>query len=256
MTTEREPGTPDDAALIRYSRQLLLPEVDIEGQQRLAAAKVLVVGLGGLGSPVALYLAAAGVGELVLADGDRVELSNLQRQVLYRDADVGQPKALAAARAVGALNPQVTVRPVVARLDAGRLPGLVHDVDLVVDASDNFPTRFAINRACVGHARALVSGAAVRFGGQVCVLHPGAAGAACYQCLFDAEGPAGERCAEAGVLGPVLGVVGAVQATEALKWLLAIGAHEPGWLLRYDALARRWQTSRVVPDPCCPACSA
>lgn len=243
----------NDDQLLRYSRQILLPQIGIEGQARLLAARVLIVGMGGLGAPVALYLAAAGVGRLLIADPDRVDLTNLQRQIIHTSERIGQSKVASARATLLALNPQVTVETLEASLDGERLPELVRDLDLVVDASDNFPTRFALNAACRAARVPLVSGAAIRFEGQVSVF-PGQPGTPCYRCLYPAGGAVEETCSANGVLAPLVGIVGAIQATEAIKVITGAGEPLIGRLLLVDALHQEWRTLRLVPDPDCPVC--
>ncbi|WP_417067860.1 HesA/MoeB/ThiF family protein [Niveibacterium terrae] len=246
----------NDQQLLRYSRHLLLPEIDIAGQQAIASSRVLVVGAGGLGSPAALYLASAGVGTLVLADGDAVELSNLQRQILHVDERVGMAKVESARLALAAINPEILLRPIAARLAGDELEREVEDADLVLDCSDNFATRYAVNRACVLHRKPLVSGAAIRFEGQVSVFDLRDPASACYQCLFP-EGEAVEelRCAVTGVFAPLTGIIGATQAAEALKLLAGCGEVLAGRLLLLDALAMRWREMRYPRDPGCLACA-
>lgn len=240
--------------LVRYARQIVLPEVGVNGQHLLHDSTVLVVGLGGLGSVAALYLAAAGVGRLLLADYDRVELSNLQRQILYRQEDLGHAKAQAAARALRALNPQVDVQPIGERLTAARLRALTADADAVLDCSDNFPTRFAVNQACVALRRPLIAGAAIRMEGQLAVFDL-RRGGPCYACLFPPGGPDGERCEEAGVLGPVVGVIGSLQALAALQLLLGLPAGA-GTLTAWDAASGQWRRLQVNADPVCAVCAS
>lgn len=245
----------DDQALLRYSRHILLDEIGIEGQEALLAARVLVVGCGGLGAAAVPYLAAAGVGMLRLADHDRLEWSNLQRQVAYRSADVGRLKVEAAADAVAALNPAVRVEALAERLDAARLAALMADVDVVLDCCDNFETRQAVNAASVATRTPLVSGAAVRFDGQLAVFDPRVADAPCYHCLFGGEAGDDGPCALFGVFSPLVGVIGAQQAVEALKLLAGIGTPLTGRLLTYDALSARWREMRFRRDPACPVCA-
>jgi len=245
----------DDAQLLRYSRQIMLPALDIAGQQRLLDARVLVLGMGGLGSPVAMYLAAAGVGELLLADDDEVELSNLQRQVLHSEAELGQLKVASAARRLRGLNSDVKLREIAGRLDESAITNLLAEgVDLVVDACDNFSTRFAANRACVAAGVPLVSGAAIRMEGQVSVFDSRQAESPCYQCLYQAGDDEQASCARNGVLSPVVGVIGAVQAVEAIKLLAGIGRPLTGRLLLLDALDMQWRELRLRRDPACPVC--
>ena len=243
-----------DAQLERYSRQLLLPGFDIAGQESLARAKVLIVGLGGLGCPAALYLAAAGVGELHLADGDRVESSNLQRQIAHREATLGRSKALSAAEAVSALNASVCVRALDARLGGSALGEACAQVDLVVDATDNYPTRFALNRACIAAAIPLVSAAAVRSEGQIAAFHP-AAGGGCYRCLYPQEGAESAlSCSQSGVLGPVVGVLGSLLALEVIKRLSGLPGALVAELLTLDLRDYRVQRLALRARPGCPDC--
>jgi adenylyltransferase/sulfurtransferase len=244
----------NDAQLLRYSRQILLPNFDIAGQERLRTASVLVVGLGGLGSPVALYLAAAGVGRLLLADFDAVDLSNLQRQILHTTERIGMPKTDSACLALRALNPEVELIPVNQRLTAGRLAELVAEVDLVVDGCDNFATRFAVNAACVAARVPLVSGAAIRLEGQVTAFS-GRPGDPCYQCLYPQDGHLDETCTANGVLAPLVGIIGSVQATEAIKILTGLGTPLFGRLLLLDAATMDWRSLRLPVEPACPVCS-
>lgn len=246
-------GLTDDQ-LLRYSRHILLPGFGSDGQQRLLAARVLIVGLGGLGSPVAMYLAAAGVGTLLLADFDAVDLSNLQRQLLHATADIGRTKVDSAIDKLRALNPEVRLEPVKASLNPGRLAELVERVDLVVDCCDNFATRFAVNAACVAHRLPLVSGAAIRTEGQVSV-YSGQPGEPCYQCLYPSHGEIAETCERSGVLAPLVGIIGSVQAAEAIKVLTGLGEALFGRLLLLDALRMEWRTIRLPADPACPVCS-
>jgi len=246
----------NDEQLLRYSRQIMLPDVGIEGQQRLLDSTVLVVGLGGLGSPVAMYLAAAGVGQLRLADFDRVDLSNLQRQIVHRTADVGRLKVESARDTLQALNPQVQITDIPRRLDPKALHAELERSDVVVDASDNFETRFALNAASVGTGTPLVSGAAIRTEGQVAVFRPGLPDSPCYRCLYRDDDELSETCSETGVLAPLLGIIGSVQATETLKLLMGIGEALTGRLLLLDALGMEWRSLRLKKDPHCPVCSA
>jgi adenylyltransferase/sulfurtransferase len=245
----------DDQQLLRYSRHILLPELGVDAQQRFAAARVLIVGAGGLGCPAAQFLAAAGVGHLTLGDPDRVDLTNLQRQTLFATADIGAPKAEAAAARLAAINPEVKVDARVARLEGEALAQAVAAADVVLDCSDNFATRHAVNRACVAAGVPLVSGAAIRFDGQVAVFDPRIPGTPCYHCLFG-EGEAIEetRCATMGVFAPLTGIIGAAQAAEALKLLARVGTSLAGRLLLFDALAMEWREVRIPRDPSCPVC--
>ncbi len=246
----------NDEQLLRYARHVLLDEFGIEGQERVLSARALIIGAGGLGSPAALYLASAGVGHIVLADDDEVELSNLQRQILHTTARVGQAKAQSGKLALNALNPDVRVDAVVARLLGLALDEQVAQADLVLDCCDNFATRHAVNRACVRYGKPLVSGAAIRFAGQVSVFDLRRADAPCYHCLFpEADDVEELRCATTGVLGPLVGIVGSMQAAEALKVITGMGDTLTGRMLCLDALAMQWQTIRFRRDPACPVCS-
>lgn len=245
----------NDDELLRYSRQIMLPDFDIAGQERLLAAKVLIVGLGGLGSPVALYLAAAGVGELWLADHDTVDLSNLQRQIAHGEGDIGRSKVASAAAAIRALNARTRVDAIGERLQGPLLDDAVRAVDLVVDCSDNFATRFALNAACWRHRRPLVSGAAIRSEGQLLVVDPRAAGSPCYRCLYDdAAGDEQLSCAQNGVLAPVVGVVGALQALEAVKAIAGFGRPAWGRLQVFDGAALEWRSLTLRKNADCPVC--
>ncbi len=244
----------DDRRLLRYARQILLPEIDITGQQRLVDAAVAVFGLGGLGSPVALYLAAAGVGRLVLVDFDQVELSNLQRQIIHATGDLGRLKVESARDHLLALNPEVSVETVSKVLEGDALDAIVGSVDLVLDCTDNFPTRFGINAACHRLGKPLVSGAAIRFEGQVSVYFPGQGESPCYRCLYDDSPANAETCAQTGVVAPLLGIIGSVQALEALKVLAGIGEPLRGRLLMLDGLRMEWHSMRFKRDPQCPVC--
>jgi adenylyltransferase/sulfurtransferase len=228
----------------------------VEGQERLQRSRVLVVGAGGLGCPAALYLAAAGVGRLTLADSDKVDLTNLQRQILYRSQVVGAPKVEAARAALQALNPEVHVAPLQQRIDPAAADDLVAQADVVLDCTDNFATRHLLNRACARQRKPLVSGAAIRFDGQVMVFDLRAPEAPCYACLFPEDGEVEEvQCSVMGVFAPLTGVVGATQAMEALKLLAGIGTSLSGRLLLLDAKGAEWRTVRVAKDPACPVCS-
>ena len=242
----------NDSALLRYSRHILLPEIDIEGQQRLLAARVLVVGAGGLGAPALLYLASAGVGQLTLVDDDTVELTNLQRQVIHDMQTLGQPKVVSAAARLSAINPDVQLRLLNERLAGDSLAAEVAAHYLVLDCSDNFATRHAINRACVAARVPLVSGAAVRFSGQLAVYDVRDEASPCYHCLFPEEGEASDGpCATFGVLAPLVGVIGSLQAVEAVK-LLAGRRPALGQLTLYEALDGSFRQLRVPRDPDCP----
>jgi adenylyltransferase/sulfurtransferase len=241
----------DDKQLLRYSRHILLPQIDVRGQDKLLASRVLIVGLGGLGSPVAMYLAASGVGHLVLVDHDRVDLTNLQRQIVHATERVGQDKAASAAQGLAALNPDVRVTAIDQKLEGDALEDQVRLADAVVDATDNFASRFAINEACARAGKTLISGAVVRFEGQVAVFPPGGP---CYRCLYTEGGGPDEACATLGVLAPAAGVIGSVQAVETIKVLLNIGQTLAGRLLLFDALAMEWHEVKLRKDPLCPVC--
>jgi len=244
----------NDDQLLRYSRQIMLQGLDIEGQERLLGATVLVVGLGGLGSPVAMYLAAAGVGRLILADFDEVDLTNLQRQIVHETASVGEPKVESAARRLRALNPEVAVEPFRGQLSADNLPELIRRADVIVEGSDNFTTRFAVNAACVAGGKPLVAGAAIRMEGQVAVFRPDQPDGACYRCVFPEAGETEERCADTGVLAPVPGIIGSMQATEAIKLLTGLGRPLKNRMLILDAAAMEWRGINLRKDPACPVC--
>ncbi len=246
----------DDALLLRYSRHILLDALGPDAQARFGAAHALIIGMGGLGTPAAQFLAAAGVGTLTLCDADHVDLTNLQRQMLYATADIGQLKVDAAAARLRAVNPEIRIVRHAARVDAQTLPALVAAADVVLDCTDNFATRHAINTACVRAQTPLVSGAAIRFDGQVAVFDPRDPGSPCYHCLFGAGEDLEEtRCATMGVFAPVVGVVGATQAAEALKILAGVGRTLAGRLLILDALAMQWRELSVPRDPSCPVCA-
>ena len=232
----------------------MLPLVGVEGQQRLAHSRVLVVGLGGLGSPVSMYLAAAGVGRLTLVDFDRVELSNLQRQIVHGTPDIGRLKVASATETLRALNPDVVVETVPRRLDDDALRAQCESADVVVDASDNFETRHAVNAASVRTRTPLVSGAAVRTEGQVAVFQPNLPDGPCYRCLYPEGEEPHETCTETGVLAPVLGIIGSIQAMETIKLLLEAGETLAGRLLLLDALRMEWRSLRLRKDPACPVC--
>ena len=246
----------NDNQLLRYSRHILLPEIGVDGQTRIADATVLVVGAGGLGCPVALYLGAAGVGRLLLADGDTVDLTNLQRQIGHATASIGTNKADSLARSVRAVNPEIDVQPLCKALSGDALRNAVAAADLVVDASDNFATRHAVNRACVALNKPLVSGAAIGFSGQLAVFDAGNAASPCYNCLFPDQTTEPEvRCAEAGVIAPLVGIIGAMQALEALKYLARAGEPLTGRLLLWDGLQADARVMRVPRDRACPVCA-
>ncbi|MDO8276892.1 MAG: HesA/MoeB/ThiF family protein [Burkholderiaceae bacterium] len=245
----------NDEQLLRYSRHVLLDEIGIEGQQRLLASTALVLGAGGLGSPAALYLAGAGVGRITLVDDDLVDLTNLQRQIAHTMASIGQPKALSAQRAIAALNPDTDVRCVLARADAQLLEPLVAQADVVLDCSDNFATRHALNAACVRQGKPLVSGAAIRFDAQITVFDPRDAASPCYACVFPPASAFEEvACSTLGVLAPLVGIVGAMQAAEALKLLSGAGPSLAGRMLMLDARAMQWSELKLPRKAGCPVC--
>ena len=247
----------DDRQRLRYSRHLLLNEFGEEAQERLLASHALVIGAGGLGSAALLYLASSGVGRITICDGDRVDLTNLQRQVVHRLDSIGQPKASSAAATLARLNPDIRIEPVEERAGPERLAALVRGADVVLDCSDNFATRHALNRACVAARRPLVSGAGIRFDGQVAVFDLRRDDAPCYHCLFaeDAEAME-ERCATMGVFAPLVGIIGTFQALEAIKLLTGIGESLAGRLMLFDALASRWHEVALAKDPHCRVCGA
>jgi adenylyltransferase/sulfurtransferase len=246
----------DDTQLLRYSRHLLLDELGLDAQERFAGAHALVVGVGGLGNPAAQFLASAGVGTITLVDADAVDLTNLQRQILFSMPDVGVAKVDAATRRLHAINPEVHIVPLHERVDVAKLTELARAADVVLDCTDNFATRHAINRACVATRRPLVSGAAIRFDGQIAVFDVRRADAPCYHCLFGEGDDLEEtRCATMGVFAPLVGIVGATQAGEALKLLAGIGTTLAGRLLTIDTLAMQWRELRVPRDPECPVCA-
>ena len=245
----------DDSQLLRYSRHILLPELGPDAQEKFSSAQALLIGMGGLGAPAAHFLAAAGVGRLTVCDADRVDLTNLQRQLLYATADIGMAKVDAAAARLSAVNPEVDVVRIPQRVEAAELAPLVAAADVVLDCTDNFTTRHAINRACVAARKPLVSGAALRFDGQIAVFDVRDPASPCYHCLFG-EGDEIEetRCATMGVFAPLVGIVGATQAAEALKLIAGVGATLAGRLLLLDALAMQWREVRVPRDVECPVC--
>ena len=244
----------DDRDLLRYSRHLLLDEIGIEGQQKLLDAAVLVVGCGGLGAAALPFLAAAGVGRLIIADDDTIDDTNLQRQTAFSEADIGQSKAEVLQGRLNAINSRTQISALNERLSEARLLELVQNVDLVLDCCDNFATRQAVNRACVAGRTPLVSGAAVRFEGQIAVYRPDLPDTPCYACLFDGESANDGACAVFGVFSPLVGIIGTTQAAEALKLLMGIGANASGELLLYDALANEWQRLAFDKNPACRVC--
>ena len=246
-----------DDQLLRYSRHILLDEIGIEGQAKILGSHALVVGAGGLGSPVALYLGSAGVGRITVVDHDMVDMTNLQRQIAHTLARVGQPKVASAQSAIAAINPDVQVTPVVARADAALLDTLVTQADVVLDCCDNFATRHAINAACVKHRKPLVSGAAIRFDGQVCVYDPRDTQSPCYACVFPPDDTFEEtRCATMGVFAPLVGIIGSLQAAEALKLLSGAGQPLTGRLLMLDGRSMEFTEMRIGRQASCAVCGS
>ena len=245
----------NDHQLLRYSRHILLPQIGYEGQQKLVEGHVLIIGAGGLGAPAALYLAAGGVGRLTICDFDAVDLTNLQRQIIHTTQSVGLNKAISAQQALAAINPEVTVQTIDRRMDAAELTRLAADADVVIDCSDNFETRYALNQVCVTLRKPLVSGAAIGFEGQVTVFDRRNDDSPCYHCLFpDMGAEEAMRCAENGVFAPLVGMIGTTQAAEAMKLLLGLGASLQGRLLLLDVLAMEWRSIRLHRDPACKVC--
>jgi molybdopterin/thiamine biosynthesis adenylyltransferase len=244
----------NDEQLLRYNRQIMLPQIGYEGQQRLAGARVLLIGLGGLGSPAAMYLAAAGTGHLVLVDFDTVELTNLQRQIVHRTADIGEHKAVSAKNNLLAINPEIRIDALTHALDADELEAQVRQADVVIDACDNYATRFEINAACVRQRTPLVSGAAIRLEGQLSVFDKRDSDSPCYNCLYPQAGEDEETCSNSGVLAPVVGIIGSIQALEAIKLICDIGETLHGRVLILDALTLQWRTMKLRRDPACPVC--
>ena len=243
----------NDEQLLRYSRQIMLPQVDITGQEKLLASRILIIGMGGLGSPAAMYLAAAGVGHLVLVDDDVVELSNLQRQIAHGSEDIGCSKVESAKQTIQNLNPEITVTCYNKRLNKKELAAEVLEADVVLDGTDNFSSRFTLNEHCVKNNTPLISGAAIRMEGQVSVFNKNPT-SPCYRCLYKDEGELDTSCSNNGVLSPVVGIIGSVQATEAIKVLLDIGECLDGKLLMVDAFQMEWRTLKLKKDPQCPVC--
>ncbi|PKO91106.1 MAG: molybdopterin biosynthesis protein MoeB [Betaproteobacteria bacterium HGW-Betaproteobacteria-1] len=245
----------NDNQLLRYSRHILLPQIGYEGQEKLVNSHALIVGAGGLGSPAALYLAAGGVGKLTICDFDVVDLTNLQRQIIHTTQSVGINKAVSAQQSIYEINPDVEVRTVCERSTEDSLQALVAEADVVIDCSDNFATRYALNRICVKLRKPLVSGAAINFEGQVTVFDMRADDSPCYHCLFPEIGnEEGLRCAESGVFSPLVGIIGTTQAAEAMKLLMGIGQSLQGRLLLLDALHMEWRSLKLAKDPACKVC--
>lgn len=246
----------NDDQLLRYSRHILLPQVDIRGQQNLLDAHVMIVGLGGLGAPVSMYLAAAGVGKLTLVDDDRVELSNLQRQIVHGQSDIGRNKVDSAADRLRELNPDVSLQLIDQRPDKTAMLEATANIDVLVDCSDNFATRFMLNEVSQQQALPLVSGAAIRFEGQVTVYDPRQPDMPCYRCLYEDKGELEQSCSESGILAPILSMIGGTQAVETVKLLMGIGDSLAGRLLILDALTMHWREIKMKQDPDCPVCTA
>ncbi|MEE3300666.1 MAG: molybdopterin-synthase adenylyltransferase MoeB [Pseudomonadota bacterium] len=244
-----------DEQLLRFSRQIMLPEMDVAGQQKLVDATVLIVGMGGLGCPAAMYLAAAGVGHLIIADDDTVELTNLQRQIAHEHRNLGESKVSSAEASLRGLNPDVCVTQIDKRLEGESLNQAVSGADVVVDASDNFATRFAINRSCLKNHKPLVSGAAIRMEGQVAVFDSGNPESPCYRCLYNENTEDDANCSQNGVMAPLVGIIGSVQAMETIKVITGIGNNLTGRLLLLDATTMQWREMKLPCDPNCPACS-
>jgi len=246
----------NDAQLLRYSRQVLLPQIDFDGQQLLLDSHVLIIGLGGLGSPVALYLAAAGVGQLTLVDDDIVEVSNLQRQIIHREITIGESKVTSAAESISGINSEIKTNLITHRLTQDELEQCIAAVDVVVDCSDNFETRFLLNSVTQQLKKPLVSGAAIRMEGQVTVYDSRQENSGCYRCLYQDNGELQQTCSETGVLSPLLGVIGSIQAVETVKLITKIGQSLAGRLLLLDAFTMRWQEIKLKPNPDCPVCQS
>ncbi len=244
----------NDQQLLRYSRQIMLPQVDIEGQQKLLDSKALIIGAGGLGSPASIYLAAAGVGQITIYDDDEVDLSNLQRQIAHHTDDIGTDKVISTQQTLKNINPDTKVVAVKQRLEADQLKKEVINADVVLDCCDNFTTRFAVNAACVKHKTPLVSGAAIRFEGQVAVFTPGRADSPCYNCLYADSGEEMQNCATNGVIAPVTGIIGSIQAMEAMKLIMNIGETLTGRLLLLDGLSMQWNEIKLRRNSLCPTC--
>lgn len=245
----------NDEQLLRYSRHILLPQLDIEGQEKWLNSHVMIVGLGGLGSPVSMYLAASGVGRLTLLDDDDVELANLQRQIVHQQKDIGRKKVDSANEQLSALNPEVTIDVIKQRLDKVALINASRDVDVLVDCTDNFETRFLLNEVSRANKIPLVSGAAIRFDGQVTVYDPRQSDSPCYRCLYEDKGELEQTCSESGIFAPMLAMIGGTQAAETLKLLANIGESLTGRLLMLDGLSMNWREIKLKPDPNCPVCS-
>jgi len=245
----------NDELLLRYSRQIMLPQIGIEGQQKIGQSHVLIIGMGGLGSPAAMYLASAGIGHLTIVDDDTVDLSNLQRQITHTTQDIGRSKVESAQQKLSALNPEIDITCINKRLDKNEMSKLATQVDLVVDATDNFATRFMINEVCVATHTPLVSGAAIKLEGQISVFRNDTDDSPCYHCLYKDEGELDTSCSENGVLAPLVGIIGSMQALEAIKVLAGFGEDLNGRLLLLDASNMEWRSLKLKKDPDCPVCS-
>lgn len=246
----------EDEQLLRYSRQIMLPQIDLAGQEQLNAASVLIIGVGGLGSPVSMYLASSGVGRLVLCDPDVVDLTNLQRQIVHDTPKVGQPKVASAADTLRRLNPEIVVETIPARLDEAALLEQMQQVDVVVDCTDNLDSRLLINRAAVAARKPLVSAAAIRWEGQISVFQPWLGENPCYHCFYGKVGSLAQTCSENGVVGPLLGILGSMQALEVIKLLVGSGQTLTGRVLLFDGQAMEWMGFKLPRDPNCPVCGA
>ena len=243
-----------DEQLLRFSRQIMLPTMDVAGQQELVDATVLIVGMGGLGCPAAMYLSAAGVGHLIIADDDTVEITNLQRQIAHEQSNLGESKVSSAETTLKGLNPDVRITQINNRLEGDLLEKVVVSADVVVDASDNFSTRFAVNQSCLKNKKPLVSGAAIRMEGQIAVFDSGNPESPCYQCLYSECDDDDASCSQNGVMAPLVGIIGSVQAMETIKLITGIGNSLVGRLLLLDATAMQWREMKLPRDPSCPAC--
>lgn len=244
----------DNEQLKRYSRHIMLPQMDYDGQQKLLDSRVFIVGAGGLGSPVAMYLAASGVGHIVISDFDTVEVSNLQRQIMHGDADIGRPKVESARDTLARLNPNITITAINKRLEDEALRSEVRAADVVIETTDNFMSRFALNRMCFAEKKPLVSGSVIRMEGQVTTFRADKGDGPCYHCLYKEGGELGETCTQNGVLAPAVGIIGSIQATEAIKVLTGMGQDLCGRLLLMDAFTMEWRTLKLKKDPKCPVC--
>lgn len=248
----------NEEQLERYCRHILLPEIDIAGQEKLLQSRVLIIGVGGLGAPVAMYLASSGIGHLIICDDDQVELNNIQRQIIYRTRDIGQHKVDAARKTLNDINPGIKIETLGKRQNSANLSEQVRRADVIIDCSDNFVTRFEINSACVNEKKPQISGAVVRFAGQVCVFRNDLYQGPCYRCLYPDlvnEHQQTETCRQTGVLAPVAGIIGTIVCSEALKLLLDIGNINKPYLLKFDALRMALRKTSLVKDPKCPVCS-